>query len=305
MNTSRTPLTPAERTARDADRRTHLDHTLMDGVQAVIDSDSFKAVLAANARFHTYSATNAMLIWLQRPTAEQVAGFHTWKKLGRTVKKGEKGIMIYAPRIKKAATDGDDPTVFFGIEHVFALDQTEGDDLPSVDVPPLTEDSGHAVYGRLTEYADTHGLHVTTTPTHDVPADAMGYYHRATNEIWVRPSAMSQMLKTLIHELAHYVDFKREEPISREERETIAEGVAYQVCAHVGIDTAERSFPYIATWACHDGGVAVIKRVLGHIQAITKQVIMAISSTTPDDAASSAPVPAPPSVVHAPRRRAA
>jgi hypothetical protein len=35
-----------------------------------------------------------MLIALQKPTASYVAGFHAWQKLGRFVKKGEKGILI-------------------------------------------------------------------------------------------------------------------------------------------------------------------------------------------------------------------
>jgi hypothetical protein len=36
----------------------------------------------------------------QNPTATHVAGFHTWHKLGRFVKKGEKGILILAPIVR-------------------------------------------------------------------------------------------------------------------------------------------------------------------------------------------------------------
>ena len=36
------------------------------------------------------------------PTATKVAGYRTWQKLGRHVKKGEKGISIFAPvKVKK------------------------------------------------------------------------------------------------------------------------------------------------------------------------------------------------------------
>src|SRR5438309_6558373 len=38
-----------------------------------------------------------MLIVSQRPGATRVAGFRTWKQLGRNVKTGAKGIMILAP----------------------------------------------------------------------------------------------------------------------------------------------------------------------------------------------------------------
>src|SRR6204780_2055458 len=47
--------------------------------------------------FHRYSLRNVMLIASQKPTATHVAGFHTWHKLGRFSKKGEKGILILAP----------------------------------------------------------------------------------------------------------------------------------------------------------------------------------------------------------------
>lgn len=57
--------------------------------------------LAAMARFHRYSVHNVMLIYTQKDDAGNVAGFHTWRKLGRFVKKGEKGILILAPMIFK------------------------------------------------------------------------------------------------------------------------------------------------------------------------------------------------------------
>jgi hypothetical protein len=59
--------------------------------------------LAGMARFHRYSFNNVMLIYTQREDASHVAGFHTWRKLGRFVRKGEKGILILAPMIFKRA----------------------------------------------------------------------------------------------------------------------------------------------------------------------------------------------------------
>ncbi|MFL5911769.1 MAG: ArdC family protein [Gaiellaceae bacterium] len=38
-----------------------------------------------------------MLIAMQRPDATRVAGFRAWLKLNRCVRKGEKGIRIFAP----------------------------------------------------------------------------------------------------------------------------------------------------------------------------------------------------------------
>ena len=60
-------------------------------------SETLTQYLAAIGRFHRYSLRNVMLIASQKPTATHVAGFHAWHKLGRFVKKGEKGILILAP----------------------------------------------------------------------------------------------------------------------------------------------------------------------------------------------------------------
>lgn len=49
------------------------------------------------ARFDGYSERNALLIAGQRPTATDLSGFYAWHGRGRRVKKGEKGIAIFAP----------------------------------------------------------------------------------------------------------------------------------------------------------------------------------------------------------------
>ncbi len=297
MNTKTTrkaaQMTPEERQARDESRRAQLDQALIDGVQSIAESESFKAVLAANAKFHSYSANNAMLIWAQCPTAERVAGYTTWAKLRRQVRKGEKGIMIYAPRkVQKvdAATGQEKSHVFFGIEYVFDIAQTEGEEIPQFDCPTLTEEIGHEYYARLAQYAEGQGLTLTTDPAKGDGTEAMGYYSRSAKEVWIRQAPMAQMLKTGIHELAHHHD---EEPNNREAKETIAEGVAFQVCAYFGIDTSERSFPYIAHWASAEGGPELIKRLLGHIQKLTKQMIAALSPAEPTD---TTPEPEPPAI---------
>ncbi|MCA9038635.1 MAG: hypothetical protein KDA91_26125, partial [Planctomycetaceae bacterium] len=49
-------------------------------------------VMKLMARFHKYSFNNCLLIAEQFPDATRVMGFHGWKAVGRSVKKGEKGI---------------------------------------------------------------------------------------------------------------------------------------------------------------------------------------------------------------------
>src|SRR6476659_612700 len=72
-------------------------------------SDALTAYLSAMSQFHTYSFQNILLIASQRPTATRVAGIRSWNELGRRVKRGEKGIMIFAPMVgyKRNASNGD------------------------------------------------------------------------------------------------------------------------------------------------------------------------------------------------------
>ena len=80
-------------------------NTLATMTDATAKSDLFKTWLRAVSRFHHYSFNNQLLVLLQRPQAERVAGFHTWKSLGRNVKKGAKGIAILAPCVRKLTAE--------------------------------------------------------------------------------------------------------------------------------------------------------------------------------------------------------
>ena len=102
-------------------------------------SEKLREHLAAMARFHRYSWHNIMLIASQNPTATHVAGFHAWHKLGRFVKKGEKGILILAPIIRKKAENNDETepdesstAVGFRAAYVFDISQTDGQELPEI-----------------------------------------------------------------------------------------------------------------------------------------------------------------------------
>jgi hypothetical protein len=96
-------------------------------------SETLTAYLGAMARFHNYSFGNILAIARQKPTATHVAGYGTWRELGRFVKRGEKGIQILAPMVghrrrkNDAAqnTDADSNTkaepvlIGFRVVHVF------------------------------------------------------------------------------------------------------------------------------------------------------------------------------------------
>ncbi len=77
------------------DRKAELLANLANGVTRLSNSESWQAWLTVQRRLHCYSWANAVLIALQRPDATQVAGFHAWLRLGRHVRKGEKGIEFW------------------------------------------------------------------------------------------------------------------------------------------------------------------------------------------------------------------
>jgi antirestriction protein ArdC len=58
---------------------------------------SLLPLLTTMSRFSRYSLANQMLIYAQCPAASHVLGFRSWLKAGYQVRKGERGIAIYAP----------------------------------------------------------------------------------------------------------------------------------------------------------------------------------------------------------------
>jgi hypothetical protein len=95
----------------------------------------------------------------------------------------------------------------------------------------------------------------------------MGFYERDNRAIYLREAAQLQKTKTLAHELAHHFAGHQ---VSGSESETEAEAVSYVVLAHHGLDSGERSFPYIATWSQDK---AVLKAALATIQTLSTAII--------------------------------
>lgn len=246
---------------------------LEQAVGAIHDSESFRRYLDVQSRFPTYSVNNVVLILSQRPDATRVAGYATWRSLNRQVRRGEKGIRIIVPRRRKANEDDtpEESRLFFGSAVVFDLSQTEGEPLPEVPVPMLEGEAGGRLMQSLLTWAGREGVRVRLDRG-ELPRTAMGDYTLRERSVRLAAAPMRQMVKTLAHELGHHVHLTRfgDESRVQEERETVAEAVAYVVCAAHGIDTGERSFSYIATWA-EDG--PTLKAAMGTIQKVAAIII--------------------------------
>jgi antirestriction protein ArdC len=233
---------------------------LKDGVETIQQSERFRLFLVTMSKFHDYSIGNQILIMIQKPDATRVAGFNTWKDLGRWVRRGEKGIAILAPVMppklkpeekvpeEEEKIEIEPQPIYFKVVYVFDIAQTEGKPLPEFEIPVLTGEANEEVFARLLSLMESQSVSVSFELRPYLTPEIKGQY-LPPNQIWVRPEEpRAQQLKTLLHEVAHYYS-EGIFGIPRRDAETIAESAAFVVGAHFGFDTGVRSFPYVALWA--------------------------------------------------------
>ena len=256
---------------RDRPSRSALLDQLEAAVLDLRDSSAWAAYLAAQARFHRYSPRNVMLISMQRPDATHVAGFGTWRSLGRQVRKGERAIAILAPMVVPDE-DGQRQVRGFRWVNVFDISQTEGGDLPA---PVRILDGDDA--GRLLESlgAVASGLGLTVTEE-DLAPGVNGELRWATATIVVAPANPGlQRAKTIAHELGHFLLHRHEPDRARAEIE--AEAVAFVVLASLGVDSSAYSAGYLSSWIGEHGDVGeAISRSCSAISSASQRILSAI-----------------------------
>jgi len=239
------------------------------------ESDALKTYLSAMSRFHRYSWGNVLMICSQRPGATHVAGFHTWLKMRRYVRKGEKGIVILAPMVGRKKTDDtlteDDQTRLFGFRaaHVFDVSQTDGEPLPEFatikgDPKDCTE--------RLERFVTSLSI-ALDYDSGIAPAKGLS----SGGKITLLPDLLAaERFATLVHETAHELLHRgdRRTQTTRTVRETEAEAVAFVVCEAVGLDTNTASADYIRLYS---GDKATVAESLHIIQATAAVILTAIT----------------------------
>ena len=298
----------AQAEAADAARAARiaaLHEQIGEQVEALTADPQWRAMLDAAAKFHTYSLNNQLLIMLQAArlgiSPTRVAGFGTWKVLGRSVVKGSTGLAILAPCTytpkstdtgqaapaaatatgKPADGDADRPARAqlrgFRVAHVFDISQTDGDPLPDSVPQLLTGDAPAALWESLAAQIAAHGY----TLVREDCGQANGVTDPAARTVRVRPDvADAQAVKTLAHELAHIEcghtadGFDYRGCRGRAEAEAEAESVAYIVTAWAGLDAGAYTVPYVAAWSAGDTDVvraaaatvtAAARRILDHL----------------------------------------
>jgi antirestriction protein ArdC len=282
MARRRRQLTDDER----AERRARERELMESAVRSLLTSEGWQQWVRVRAMFRQYSPANTWLIALQAPHATRVAGFRAWLKLNRCVRKGERGIRIWAPmQVQVRDGDGnvkrDEETgqelrrLRFRLTSVFDVSQTEP--LPNTEPVPLAPPSAPVTGGthaallpRLIAFAEGLGIPVSYE---QLPDNVGGYFHTVDKRIALADGrAANATVRVLIHELSHMLVDRldaEEYPYAREE--VIAETVTYLVCTAAGVDVSGSSIPYVASWG-ESGALEAVQQNAEVIDAMARQL---------------------------------
>jgi antirestriction protein ArdC len=238
-------------------------------------TEALTGYLRAIGRFHRCSLYNVMLIASQKPDASYVAGFRAWHQLGRFVKKGEEGILILAPIVRRNAKNEQDPDEAsaavsgFRAAYVFDIGQTDGQELPQIGI---VHGDPREYHERLRSFADGQGISVEYS-TGIAPARGTS----SGGRIMLLPGqSEAEEFATLAHELAHELLHRgdRRSTTSRRIRETEAEATAFVVCHAIGLETGSAASDYIQVW---NGDAQILTESLGYIRQAASLVLTALT----------------------------
>ena len=259
---------------------------LADEVDAVKASEMYQEHLDTMSKFWHYSLHNQILIamqWSERrkqrpdedlPDVRMVAGFRKWKEMKRYVKPGEKAIRILAPGLRKEEKENGDEekviTYFFPV-CVFDISQTEGEPLALMDTH--LEGEGAGMYlDSLVAWCEENGI--------AVKMESLGFGHYGSSRngsVMVNSDDnVNTQFNTLVHELAHeFLHWTKEdgEKRSHQRVEAEAEGAAYVVLTHFGMETKAPEY-----LAIHTKDRKVLQESLSNISEAAKRIIAAVES---------------------------
>jgi antirestriction protein ArdC len=263
----------------NTDQAKQLSESALNRLMAALEqgqSAALKQYLAVMSRFRKYSWANVLLIYSQFPQATHVGGFHFWLKLGRHVRKGEKGIAILAPMVghKRHAEDEDlaedEHTCVYGFRacHVFDVSQTDGAELPEF---ATVNGDPQGYPARLIQFVANQSI-ALEYDARIAPAHGMS----SGGKITLLPDmSPAETAATLAHEIAHELLHRgdRRSQTTHTVRETEAEAVAFVVCSAIGLDTNTSSADYVQL---HGGDKATLAESLTAIQQTASVILRAI-----------------------------
>lgn len=262
------PVAFTDKETRSEDIRREIDTALKN----LSTPEQWQDWLSHAAKFHRYSFNNQLLIQMQCPDATRVAGFNTWKDMGRAPVKGSKAIWIQAPLVIKVKDDdgnlmldenGNPKTrVWFKTVPVFDVAQTEGDPIPEPPTVKYTREEGVAppqMHSDLENQVQKRGY---TIEYRDLPENGPEGWTSFSEKKVVVSTRFSDAHTAMVlaHELAHIVldhgDKSREYHTGpggeRPTMEVEAESVAYVIGRKYGLQPGGSAFAYVHNWAQGD-----------------------------------------------------
>jgi hypothetical protein len=270
------------RTEQERDERRRADRErLRRAAEDLLSSEGWARWVHVRSLFRSYSAGNCMLLAHQCHERgidpQRIAGFRTWLKLGRCVRKGEHALRILAPvTVKERDASGQETgerCVFFKTAFVFELSQTEP--LPGVEPvaleppsQPLSGGSHGNLLAPLRSFAASLGYSVSFQ---EIRGAAGGWCDANAREIVVDAKLPANaQVRVLIHECAHAlgVDYER---YSRAQAEVIVDTVTFVVSASAGLAVDGESVPYVAGWG-EDGALEAVTEFAETIDSIARRI---------------------------------
>ena len=213
-------------------------------------------IMEAYSAFHNYSIGNQILALVQCQLRGLEPGpintFPGWQALGRTVKRGERALILCMP-ITRKVRDEEAPesngengerrfTSFMHKARWFAISQTIGDEFTPPRLPDWEAERALAA------------LDIEQITFTDTDGNCQGYARK--RQIAINPVAQLPH-KTLFHETAHVIlghtseaDFTDTERTPKNLREVEAEAVALLCCEALNLEGAEYCRGYIQNWLC-------------------------------------------------------
>lgn len=269
-------------------RKEKAEKMMMQASEMVTGDEGLKTWVEFRSQFKTHSVRNTLLILAQNPNARLVKGYKQWQKVGRQVKKGERGMLLWVPFFRKARTEeeADDNGVNvgqkylkgFGTGYVWDIDQTEeiedfdGQPLEIPRLNPVEGDDLESVVTILQQILKKRGYSYKELKG----TLKNGHWNRSAKELAVRTDGRSWngIAKTLIHEMAHADAHDPDKVEEGRNIEVEAEGAAYMTCLILGVDTSNYSLPYI--WSHAQKEQEVIWASLKEIDRISEGILDAI-----------------------------
>ncbi|MGG3662945.1 ArdC-like ssDNA-binding domain-containing protein [Bacillus gobiensis] len=248
---------------RQEELQGHYEKLLKGVKETSSDPEDYLKYLNFVSKFPKRSIRNQMLIYMQKPDAQLVAGLKTWNKFGRQVNKGSQGIKIFAP-IKKKEKVIDEKTQEeveksvikgFRMVNVFDVNDTNGVPLPTTPLVPKNVKESEFAVKTFMPMVEELRKELPIELNENYVGDSNGFYSPLEHKIVVNANShrdITNQYKTLIHEYAHSVfhsETGKYKDHDRESKEVQAESVAYLTAKSFGMDTSDYSFAYIKGWA--------------------------------------------------------